>query len=88
MWAGILDGVAEDIGRGYSQLCFNLDNPLVKKMCKITDKKLLSKTIEMLYVQSLLLGHHPLHAKEQELLNSGMIGLIEYCLKFQTENKE
>lgn len=85
MWSGILDGVAEDIGRGYSQLCFNLDNPLIKKMCGIKDRKLLQQTIEMLYVQSLLLGHHPLHAKEQELLNNGMIGLIEYCLRFQTE---
>ena len=85
MWSGILDGVAEDIGRGYSQLCFNLDNPLIQKMCAIKDRNLLQRTIEMLYVQSLLLGHHPLHAKEQELLNSGMLGLIEYCLKLQTE---
>ena len=32
----------------------------------------------MLYVQSLLLGHHPLNAKEMKLLNEGLLGLIEW----------
>ena len=32
----------------------------------------------MLYVQALLLGHHPLNAKEMALLNDGLLALIEW----------
>ncbi len=32
----------------------------------------------MLYVQALLLGHHPLSAKEMALLNDGLLALIEW----------
>jgi molecular chaperone HtpG len=34
----------------------------------------------MLYVQALLLGHHPLKQKEMQLLNDGLNGLIERAL--------
>jgi molecular chaperone HtpG len=33
-------------------------------------------SVEMLYVQALLLGHRPLNAKEMALLNQGLLGLI------------
>lgn len=78
LWSGILDGLSEN--NGYAQLCFNMSNQLVRKICAIKDRSLLERCIQMLYVQALLLGHNPLNAKEQELLNSGMLGLIEYCL--------
>ena len=32
----------------------------------------------MLYVQALLLGHHPLNAKEMAILNDGLLALIEW----------
>ncbi|HWE35467.1 MAG TPA: HSP90 family protein [Isosphaeraceae bacterium] len=78
-WKDLLDGVA---GPGtadpYAQLCFNYRNPLIRKIARLTDRTLLRRSIEMLYVQALLLGHHPLNAKEMALLNRGLLGLIEW----------
>ena len=36
----------------------------------------LKLSVEMLYVQALLLGHRPLNAREMALLNRGLLGLI------------
>jgi ABC-type Co2+ transport system permease subunit len=41
---------------------------------------LLRRSVEMLYVQALLLGHQPLNAKEMNLLNEGLLALIELGL--------
>ena len=37
----------------------------------------------MLYVQALLLGHHPLSSREMKLLNDGLLGLIEWGVSAQ-----
>ena len=52
--------------------------PLVRRLAGLTNRTLLQRSIQMLYVQALLLGHHPLNAKEMALLNEGLIGLIEW----------
>ena len=46
----------------------------------MTDRAALARAIQMLYVQSLLLGHHPLSAREMALLNDGLLGLIDSSL--------
>ena len=63
--------------RPYAQLVFNLNNPLVRKLARVRDRAALTQCLQMLYVQSLLLGHHPLSAKEMALLNGGLTTLIE-----------
>ena len=78
-WTSVLGNLA---GPGaadpYARLCFNFRNPLVRKVAGLKDPDLLRRAIEMLYVQALLLGHHPLDSKEMALLNSGLTGLIEW----------
>jgi len=63
--------------RPYAQLVFNFNNPLVRKLARVRDRAALTQCLQMLYVQSLLLGHHPLSAKEMALLNGGLTSLIE-----------
>ena len=77
-WASILGNLA-DASRvdSYAQLCFNFNNPLIRKLARITDREVLRLSIQMLYVQSLLMGHHPLSSKEMALLNTGLLDLIE-----------
>lgn len=78
-WKGLLANVAgEGATEPYAQLCFNYRNPLIRKIARLKDRTLLRRSIEMLYVQALLLGHHPLNAKEMALLNRGLLGLIEW----------
>ena len=77
-WGAILGNLAQAGGRdAYAQLCFNHHNPLMRKLLRIEDRQLLQLAIQMLYVQSLLMGHHPLNGAEMGLLNTGLLDLIE-----------
>ena len=79
LWSSILDSlVSVRASKPRAQLCFNYYNPLVRKIARIKDRTLLRHSIEMLYVQSLLLGHHPLKSGELKLLNRGLISLLEW----------
>ncbi len=78
-WSGVLDRVAGDpASDAYSQLCLNYRNPLIRKIAELQDRRLIRRSVEMLYVQALLLGHYPLKAQEMKLLNEGLLALIEY----------
>jgi molecular chaperone HtpG len=82
-WAGIMDalgGPAEPPPGGAARLCLNEANPLVRGLIGVTDQGLVTTAIELLYVQALLLGHHPLRPPEMELLNGSLLGLIDRCV--------
>ncbi len=80
LWGGVLDqlGKREKRTSAHSQLCFNFENPLVRRLVSLTKKPLLRRSVEMLYVQSLLLAHQPLNTKEMGLLNDGLLAMIEF----------
>ena len=59
---------------------FNLNHPLLERAARLPDGPLLRRVIGMLYVQALLLGHHPLTARELGLLNGGLLDLIGAAL--------
>jgi molecular chaperone HtpG len=81
LWSSVL-GRLTDVGADvpYAQLFFNHLNPLVRKVARLRAPALRRRAIEMLYVQSLLLGHHPLSARELALLNEGLLSLIEWAV--------
>jgi molecular chaperone HtpG len=85
LWSGVLDNIAKkDRGTGHTaDLCFNFANPLVKRLSTVRDRAVLMRSIQMLYLQSLLLGHHPLSGKEMTLLNDGLLALIEWGVGLQ-----
>jgi molecular chaperone HtpG len=88
LWSGILDGVAGQRGGDvYARLCFNYRNPLVHKLARVRSRPLLERAVQMLYVQSLLLGHHPLSSREMALLNDGLLGLIEWGVDSQEKER-
>jgi molecular chaperone HtpG len=78
-WSALLDevegGLDED---ALAQLCFNYRNPVVYKITRMRDEDLLRLSIQMLYVQAILLSHRPLNAKEMALLNEGLLRFIEW----------
>ena len=57
--------------------------PLVRRLASVASRPLLQRAVQMLYVQALLLGHHPLSAREMGLLNEGLLALIELGLDAQ-----
>lgn len=78
LWGGILDNLSSKAGHNTSaELTFNYSNPLVARLTGLRDEKRLKLAVEMLYVQALLLGHHPLRSKELNALNRGLLELVE-----------
>jgi len=78
-WSSVLEDVGAGLdGEPLAQLCFNYRNPVVYKTTRMRDQTLLRRSIEMLYVQAILLSHRPLNAKEMVLLNDGLLGFIEW----------
>jgi len=76
LYAGVLEGVMAASGGEPAQLCFNFHNPVVRRLAAVPDREVMKLSVEMLYVQALLLGQHPLNAQEMALLNQGLLGLI------------
>ncbi|MEQ8821665.1 MAG: HSP90 family protein [Sumerlaeia bacterium] len=86
MWNSILGSIGT--GRGTdarSQLTLNHRNPLVRKLARLADGPALRIAVEMLYVQALLLGHHPLSAREMVALNHGLIDLLDMAVTPEDE---
>jgi len=77
LYAAVLEGaLTEEREEERPQLCFNLLNPVVCRLARVRSSEQLKLSVEMLYVQALLLGHRPLRAQELALLNRGLLGLI------------
>ncbi len=85
LWSGVLDnlGKRDRSNSTFSQLCFNFHNPLVRRLTAIRDQQLLLRSVQLLYVQSLLMGHHPLNQKEMSVLNEGLLAMIEWGVESQ-----
>jgi len=80
LWSSVLESVGPT-GDNTSGLCFNLDNPLVRSILAVEEPDVLRLAVETLYVQSLLLGHHPLRGGEMKLLNRGLAELLERAIR-------
>ncbi len=81
MWSGVLDNLTADVASSYSRLHLNYGNPLVQRIAGLNDVQAQRRCVEMLYVQALLLGHFPLNKRETVLLNTGLLGLINWALQ-------
>lgn len=78
-WSSVLDKLDEGTSnQSDGHLCFNYRNSLFYKVSRMQDERLQRLCLQVLYVQSLLLGHRPLTSKEMKLLNEGLLGLVEW----------
>jgi molecular chaperone HtpG len=88
LWAGVLGNIGKrERAAPGARLCFNFHNALVRQLAEVRDRALVQRSVQMLYVQALLLGHHPLNAKEMGLLNEGLLAMIEWGLKAREGGK-
>jgi molecular chaperone HtpG len=78
-WSSVLDNLEEGLtDEADGRLCFNYRNPVINKVCRMEDEALLRFSVQVLYVQSLMLGHRPLNSKEMKLFNEGLMGLVQW----------
>lgn len=80
VWSDVLGSLGQDLPATYARLYLNYANPLVRRICQLDNQVGQRRCLEMVYIQSLLLGHFPLGRDELKLLNDGLLGLIDWAL--------
>ncbi|MFE7563616.1 HSP90 family protein [Kitasatospora sp. NPDC057500] len=74
-WAAILGSLRSET-EPRPRLVLNHRNPLARQVLALTEPELRAICLEGLYVQALLLGHHPLRPADTAVLNQSFLGLI------------
>ena len=74
-------GMMGNFEPGYgTKLYINGRNPLIRRLAAAEDEELAANMVQVLYVHAMLAGHYTLGEKEKEVLNTGLIRLMEYGL--------
>jgi molecular chaperone HtpG len=80
LWADVLGAVAAAVPVDRPQLVLNHSNPLVRRICGLSDPELAGLAVDALYGQALLLGYHPIRPADADLLNSSFLGLLGHAV--------
>lgn len=87
LWGGVLDRAAAVAGETpgdsgpASRLCLNWANALVRDLAAAPEGRVFALSAQLLYVQSLLAGHHPLSSADRALTTSSLSELVGYALR-------
>lgn len=64
----------------YARLCYNYNNPIVRKAMESRDSEARRACIELFYTQALLLGNHPLSPAELSMMNESLFHFMNMGL--------
>jgi molecular chaperone HtpG len=79
LWNSLLSNVVGDVSQSQNSiLCFNYNNPVVQRLLEMEHKDLLSNLLQVLYVNALMLGHHPVNTKELHVFNTNILNLVDW----------
>ncbi|TCM97021.1 molecular chaperone HtpG [Paenibacillus sp. BK033] len=86
LFAEVVHVIKEELyEKPYARLCFNYNNPIVRKAIASGDLKLQQNSIELLYTQALLMGNHPLSGDELRLMNESLLHFMNMGLDRNAE---
>jgi len=63
-----------------ARLCFNYNNPIVRKVAECRDETLQRRAIELFYTQSLLMGGHVMSGEEMRMMNDSLFYFLNLGL--------
>ncbi|MFC5470959.1 HSP90 family protein [Cohnella suwonensis] len=69
----------------YAQLCYNFNNPMVRKAIDSRNPQLWKASIELFYTQALLLGNHPMGQTEMRMMNESLLQFMNRGLDATAE---
>lgn len=79
--SGFLEGFDFGDAGGYgNKLYLNAANPLIQQLAQVQEPEMMEDMVEVLYIHAMLAGHYTLSGREMEILNTGLIKLMEYGL--------
>ncbi len=82
LYAGILGAIGQQHARtSPPTFCLNVDNPLVRRLSVVEDTQVVLSMVRILYLQTLLMGRHPLTADEMKQLTRGLQSLMDLALR-------
>ncbi|MDR1896477.1 MAG: HSP90 family protein [Prevotellaceae bacterium] len=81
-FASTLQGFIKKQEESIPTLCFNKDNTLVNDLVDLEDETMFEAVINILYVQSLMLGNYPVNKKEMLMFNDSIYKLLIMGMKF------
>lgn len=81
VFADIVDIVINELYElPLARLCYNFNNPLIRKAIACNDASMQRLCIETVYTQALLLGNYPLGPEELKLLNQSFMQVLDIGL--------
>lgn len=81
LWGGVLSRIDAAAGDGddddpRARLCLNWSNRVVRTLARVDDDAVFSRTVQLLYIQALLAGHHPLADADRALMTTALTDLV------------
>jgi molecular chaperone HtpG len=81
LFGGIVDAAASGEAESKPVFCLNIANPVVGRLMGMAeDQELVTHAVEVLYLQALLMGHHPLQVGESALLNTSLSAILDRAI--------
>ncbi|UHA75883.1 HSP90 family protein [Paenibacillus sp. 481] len=76
---------SEMYGQHYARICYNFNNPMVRKVMASHDPELRKAGIELFYTQALLLGNYAMGPTELKMMNESLLKFMNRGLDGVTE---
>ena len=81
LWGGVLDRIDSTLSAARdddlsARLCLNWSNRVVRALVRVQDDAVFARTVQLLYIQSLLAGHHPLSDADRALMTGALSDLV------------
>ncbi len=90
LWGGVLDRAASVVSSGRAaeelaaRLCLNWTNPMIRKLAATPPGRVFDLSVQLLYVQSLLAGHHPLGPHDRTMMSTALSELVDRAIDTDT----
>ena len=81
LWGGVLDRIDSTLSASRdddlsARLCLNWSNRVVRALVRVQDDAVFARTVQLLYIQALLAGHHPLSDADRALMSTALVDLV------------
>ncbi|WP_431071152.1 HSP90 family protein [Microbacterium phyllosphaerae] len=81
LWGGVLDRIDSTLSASRdddlsARLCLNWSNRVVRALVRVQDDAVFARTVQLLYIQALLSGHHPLSDADRALMSTALADLV------------
>ena len=80
LFADIVEAATDGLASNRPLFCLNVENPVIDRLMDLDDAELAANAAEFLYLQALLMGHHPLKVGESALLNTSLRAILDRAI--------